>query len=247
MYGNSKEELEQAEVNRAKIHRFVKSIVLQIAVFVTILFATAKGNEIAGWIFTGYLVFAHLAGMAYLVLASLPAKKLATGDLTKFKTTLVTPSAKVTRAISTGFSVIEVALFVNFGWFYAAGLWIVLEVVQRLMIRNITHAVALQDSGEVEITGSEDDEAPTKTIVASVTVDEFEEKIAPELDKLQREANQIDARLSKLFADNNGAPPPEGSLNHKEMLELDERKEKLFEEVEAVILRAGGEEPTASE
>lgn len=239
-------ELTQAEQNRAKILKFIGSIAMQIVIFSIIVGATVNANYFAGLALTIYALFAHLALVVYGIISIVPTDKLAKGDLSKFET-YITPSSKVARGISTIFSIAEIALFINFGFFYLAGLWIVIEILQRLMLRKVERAIALQNDNQLEIIDSEDDEAPTKTLVASVTVDEFEQKIAPELDKLQKEANQIDARLRKLFSDNNGAPPPEGSLNYKEMLELDERKEQLFEEVEAVILRAGGQEPSASE
>ena len=231
------EDFTQADINRAKIRTFALSIVTQFAVLTVVIFATFYAGEISGWVLNTYVAFLALGFFSYFMICITSPRSIARRDLSRYKLITVTPTGGTMRGIGIMFSLIEIPILLTHGFIFIGVLWAATEIVQFIGVRQVKKAIALQDSGEVEV------QKPTlESIVTSPgklpTKDEFSEVIEPKLEKFTKEISNIYQRIRKLYADNNGAPPPEGSANHTEAQELEARKEKLVLEMEDAIVQA---------
>ena len=231
-----------ADINRAKIRRFCGSIIIQAVVLSTVAYATIGANEFAQWGVMAYFTFICLGSLSFIIITLSKPETVARTVLKRtdnWRDTL-SPSGTVRRYIGTFVTVIEVALLLTHGWIIVGTIWAAAELLQYLSVRKIAQAAALIENGEVEYTPSfEPDTNPAPSTGNLSLNDEF---LTPEIDakltEIQTELNDLDTQIRRLLSHNDGALPPEGSLNRKDYNELSARRDEVIESIDTVILEA---------
>ena len=206
-----------AKKNQAKINKFVTSLIMQCVVFGAVLFATVAGNAFAQGVLVAYTVYICIAVVIYSAIFFLPMDMLVKRDLGSLKDVNM-PSVMVSQTIATVFSLVEVAIFISFGHWILATVWVVGEIGQYALRHKIRRVVAAQG----------DDFIDPDTLL--------HEKIDPVFEQYQQELIDIESQMRPLL--NDGHLPPEGSLNRKEFDELEAKRDALSTEFTEKLFQA---------
>lgn len=243
----------KADKNRSKIHRFLLSLVLQVVILSTVFAATVHDHYLAQWAIIAYS-FLVVAGLLSFVVVSISSMKALAQTYAQSQNKWVfslSPTGSVLRFISAIVSLIEIALLLTHGWLIIGTAWLLAEVFQFASIRRMSRAKQLVDTGEIEIDNpleNKHDNNQLGTLVSTVALptdnldeEKFNKKLEEKLTEIDKEFQDIDSQMRYLCSHNNGALPPEGSLNRKEYDELAARKEGLAEKIDQAILDAAEE------
>ena len=173
-----------ATENKRKITSFVKAIGIQIAVFITVVYATIQANEIAGWILYAYNVLVCVGIFSFAVIILSPGHIIKAGEmLMSGKEVFTSPRHSVIRGIALMFTMIELPLLITHGFYLTAGLWVIGEVLQFLGVRKMKRLIT-EDQAVEEII---DDFVQNKL---SGLVEIFKE-----MDEIKVEMNEVEAKL----------------------------------------------------
>jgi hypothetical protein len=234
----------EAEKNQAKINKFIMTIVYQVFILSVVVLATVYNSELAQWGVVGYCVIVGIALFSFIVIALSRPEVIARTVLKRndsWKDTL-TPTGTVRRFIGTFVTGIEVALLLTHGWLVVGTIWAVAELFQYLSVRKMRMAAEFYEDDEIDFDEETGDIVNAKT---GEPIDELslnKEFLTPELDakliEFQTELDELETQLRRLLSHNNGALPPEGSLNRKDFDELNARRDALIESLEGTVLDA---------
>jgi len=210
----------QAGLNRAKINSFISNIGWQFIILGIVVYSTYLNNWLAGMILTGYGVLLALSCTIFFLVIIKPLEKLAVSSAMSSKMMLLdTPTAIVTRAIGTIFSIIEISLLISFDYPAMAGLWAATEVFQYIA------AFKLKLASELGLEASSKVDAKYRKDPA------WGKDLDEDLAQYQEDMKNLDKLITDLRSDD--------AIEYKKALDalIDERV-KLVDAIDARITRA---------
>jgi len=121
---------EMKAANQKKINKLIVGIITQFAVLAVIVFATFQANYIAEWLLYGYSAVVALGCASYMIVSMKSAEWLSKHVKKDHSMLISSPTAKVMRGIGIMFSLVEIPIMLNHGFYWIAGLWLVTEIFQ---------------------------------------------------------------------------------------------------------------------
>ena len=132
-----------ATTTKSPLNRIISVIGWQAVVLMTVLYATVHANDLAQDLLTYYGIFLLIPFAMYGAIVLMPQHVL---DKSSDKIDKSTKTGTISRLIGTSVSLVEIALLINYNFYWIAAIWVAVEILQYAAHRRMSATIAINET-----------------------------------------------------------------------------------------------------